>query len=149
MPRNAAEIEQRLLDQRVKDEQTIADHRANGGRPSDGSEPLVIITTIGAKTGRSHAKPVCLKVDGDDLIIAATAGGQPSHTQWYRNLVAHPGLTVEYLGETYEAEAETVINSLDRNRLFEMMSEVIPGIYRYQDRCRDQRQIPIVRLRRV
>jgi hypothetical protein len=28
------------------------------------------------------------------------------------------------------------------------MSAEIPGLYEYQDKCRDTRQIPIVRLRR-
>ena len=29
------------------------------------------------------------------------------------------------------------------------MSAVIEGIYSYQDRCRDDRQIPVVRLTRI
>jgi len=30
-----------------------------------------------------------------------------------------------------------------------MMVEVIPGAYGYQDKCRDKRQIPVVRLQRI
>jgi deazaflavin-dependent oxidoreductase (nitroreductase family) len=148
MPRDAAQIKELLEEQRLRDDATLIQLRANGGRTADGGDSLVIITTTGAKTGRRHAKPLCVRTDGNDLIIAGTAGGQPKHTQWYVNLVAHPEVTVEYLGETYEADASTVPNSLDRDRLFEMMSAVIPGIYGYQDRCRNQRQIPIVRLQR-
>jgi deazaflavin-dependent oxidoreductase (nitroreductase family) len=135
-------------ERRERDEAMIRDLRANSGRTSDGNV-LVILETVGAKTGRTHLKPVCVREDGADLIVAATAGGQPKHPQWYPNLVAHPEIRVEYLGESYRVRATTEPNSLERNRLFELMSREIPGIYGYQDRCREQRQIPIVRLQRI
>jgi deazaflavin-dependent oxidoreductase (nitroreductase family) len=128
-------------------DEVMAELRAHGGRTAAG-QVLVILTITGARTGRVFTKPVCVREDGDDLIVAASAGGQPGHPQWYRNLVAHPGLTVEYLGQSFPAEAATVANSPDRDRLFRLMSEQIPGLYGYQDRCRDTRQIPVVRLRR-
>jgi deazaflavin-dependent oxidoreductase (nitroreductase family) len=130
-----------------RDERLIADLRANSGTV-EGEGSLVIVTTTGAKTGRLHVKPLCVHEDGADLIIAASMGGAPNHPQWYRNLTANPQVTVEYLGETYQAEAETVPNSLDRNRLFQLMSEEISTLYAFQDKCRNDRQIPIVRLRR-
>ncbi|HVW40020.1 MAG TPA: nitroreductase/quinone reductase family protein [Amycolatopsis sp.] len=126
----------------------IADLRANGGRTSAG-QTLVILTTVGARSGREQQIPVCVREDGGDLIIAASAGGQARHPQWYANIVASPVIGVEYLGERYRAEVTTVANGPDRDRLFQMMSEEITGIYGYQDKCRDHRQIPIMRLRRV
>jgi deazaflavin-dependent oxidoreductase (nitroreductase family) len=128
-----------------RDETMISELRANGGRNNDGAV-LVILETVGEKTGHKHLKPVCVREDGPDLVVAATAGGQRKHPQWYPNLVAHPEIRVEYLGESYVVLAQTEPNSLERDRLFEMMSREIPGIYSYQDRCREFRQIPIVRL---
>ena len=133
---------------RVRNQEIIAAYRANEGVVDDIPDPLVVITTKGAKTGNLHTAPICVREDGGDLIVAGTAGGTKRHPQWYFNLVAEPEITVEYLGDTYQARAETVVNSLDRDRLFHLMEAVIPGIYRYQDRCRDLRQIPIVRLTR-
>ena len=52
-------------------------------------------------------------------------------------------------GESFQATASVVPNSTDRDRLFQLLSEEITDLYRYQDRCRDTRQIPIVRLRRA
>ena len=89
------------LDRRTRDEAVINEMRANGGRRPEGGYPLVLLTTTGAVSGRQHTKPVCVREDGDDLVVAGTVGGQPRHPQWYRNLVAHPELTVEYLGESY------------------------------------------------
>ena len=57
--------------------------------------------------------------------------------------------TVEYHGDSWRARASTAENGPDRDRLFAMMVEVIPGAYGYQDKCRDQRQIPVVRLQRI
>ena len=136
------------IDMRERNKAIMAEYRANSGRPLDGSTPLVIITTTGAKSGNAHSIPVCVREDGEDLVIAASAGGRAVPPQWYKNLLAQPEVTVEYLGQTYKAAATTVANSLDRNRLFDMMSEVIIGLYGYQDRCRDNRQIPIIRLQR-
>jgi deazaflavin-dependent oxidoreductase (nitroreductase family) len=62
-------------------------------------------------------------------------GGLPTHPQWYRNLLANPELTVENRGDTYRAKATTLPNGPDRDALFARMSDVIPGIYEYQDRA--------------
>jgi deazaflavin-dependent oxidoreductase (nitroreductase family) len=137
------------VDMRVRNQEIIASYRANAGVVDDSADPLVVITTRGTKTGNLHTTPICVRQDGADLVVAGTAGGTKRHPQWYFNLVAETDITVEYLGDTYQARAETVTNSLERDRLFHMMSAVIPGIYRYQDRCRDLRQIPIVRLTRI
>jgi deazaflavin-dependent oxidoreductase (nitroreductase family) len=136
-------------DRRTRDDALMAELRANGGRSNDGNANLVILTTTGRKSGRQHDKPLCARSDGADVIIAGTAGGQPAHTQWYLNLVAEREVIIEFQGETYPAIATTVENSLDRDRLFALIGEEITGIYEYQDRCRDTRQIPIVRLGRV
>jgi deazaflavin-dependent oxidoreductase (nitroreductase family) len=138
-----------VIDRRERDEKIIAEFRANGGRIAGIDAPLVLITTTGAKSGKRHTKPVCVREDGDDLVIAGSMGGSPTHPQWYRNLRAEPEVDVEYLGDSYRARAELVPNSEDRNRLFDMMSEVIIGLYSYQDRAAEFRQIPVVRLVRV
>jgi deazaflavin-dependent oxidoreductase (nitroreductase family) len=132
-------------ERRSRDESMVAEVRANAGRRDD-SMAIVILHTIGEVSGRVHLKPVCVSEDGTDLIVAATAGGQPRHPQWYANLEAQPDITVEYMGETLPVRAELVPNSPARDRLFERMQKEIPGIYGYQDRCRETRQIPIVRL---
>jgi deazaflavin-dependent oxidoreductase (nitroreductase family) len=134
---------------RDRDEGVVAELRANRGRRADGGPPLLILTTVGSVTGAACVKPVCGREDGETLVIAATFGGRPRHPLWYRNLVAHPEVTVEYLGETFRARGTTVDNGPDRDRLAQLMSEAIEGFYGYQDRCRDTRQIPVVRLDRL
>jgi deazaflavin-dependent oxidoreductase (nitroreductase family) len=140
MPANPTTAERHLRDQAI-----IGELRACGGR-TRGGQTLVILGITGARTGDRHDKPVCVREDGSDLVVAASAGGQPRHPQWYRNLDAHPDIMVEYLGESFAATTSTVPNSPDRDRLFQMLSEEITELYGYQDRCRDSRQIPIIRI---
>jgi deazaflavin-dependent oxidoreductase (nitroreductase family) len=132
----------------ARDQAAMAELRRNDGHMESG-RTLVILTITGARTGQKHEKPVCVRRDGEDLVVAASAGGQAMHPQWYQGLVVHPNLTVDYLGEAFEARASTELNGPQRDRLFRMMSEEIVGLYGYQDRCRDSRQIPIVRLTRI
>ena len=70
----------------------IANYRANGGKDGDSTvQPMVLLTTIGMKSGRQHTTPVNVREDGDDLIVAGTKGGYPTHPQWYRNLQSNRG----------------------------------------------------------
>jgi deazaflavin-dependent oxidoreductase (nitroreductase family) len=137
-----------VAERHTRDQAVMAELRTSGGRMSSG-QTLVILTVTGARSGQEYQKPVCVREDGADLIVAASAGGQRRHPEWYRNLVANPDLTVEYLAETFTARASTEPNGPDRDRLFQMMSTEIVGLYGYQDRCRDSRQIPIIRLTRT
>jgi deazaflavin-dependent oxidoreductase (nitroreductase family) len=135
---------------REQNEALIAQYRADAGRNADGTPMVqVLLTTTGERTGRQFTTPVNVVEDGDGLVIAGSKGGLPDHPQWYRNLLAHPGLTVEYLGDTYAATATPVPNGTERDRLYALLAEVIPGLYRYQDRCRETRQIPVIRLERA
>jgi deazaflavin-dependent oxidoreductase (nitroreductase family) len=133
------------IDIRETNKQVISRYRDSGGANPDDAA-LVLLTTTGAHSGKTHTTPVCVQEDGNRLIVAGTMGGLPKHPQWYRNLLANPELTVEYRGDTYRAKATTLPNSPDRDALFARMSEVIPGIYEYQDRAAPFRQIPIVAL---
>ena len=137
-----------MSERNARDQSVMAELRAQAGKTASG-QVLVILTFVGARTGRQYQKPVCVREDGDDLVVAASAGGQANHPQWYYNLAALPEITVEYLGETYPVAASTVTNGPDRDRLFGLLSQEIKGLYEYQDRCRDSRQIPVIRLRRL
>ena len=136
------------IDMRERNKQIVPRYRESGG-VGEGMSNLVLLTTIGAKTGKRHTTPVCVQRDGDDLVVAGSMGGEPVHPQWYRNLLADPELTVEYRGKTYRANAITVANGPTRDELFARMNKVIPDLYGYQDRAAPFRQIPIIRLEAI
>jgi len=84
--------------------QIISEFRANGGKVAQfGDAPLVILHTIGAKSGQVREIPLVALVDGDDLFVFASKAGAPTHPDWYHNLKAHPEITVEYGTESFAA----------------------------------------------
>ena len=85
-------------------EQVIAEFRSNGGKVAQfGDSPLVILHTIGAKSGEVREIPLVALVEGDTLYVFASRGGSPNNPDWYYNLKATPTITVEYLADTFTA----------------------------------------------
>ena len=55
----------------------IKEFRANQGRVGGPLEnwPILLLTMIGAKTGRTLVRPLCYSRDGDSIVIIASYGG--------------------------------------------------------------------------
>ena len=121
----------------------IAEFRAKRGAVD---RPLLLLTTTGARTGQRRTTPLAYLRDGERLLIFASKGGSPSHPDWYHNLVAHPEVTVEVAGETYQARA-VVPQGAERDRLFAEVSEKFPFFADHQAKI--SRTIPVVILERV
>jgi deazaflavin-dependent oxidoreductase (nitroreductase family) len=126
----------------------IEEFRTNHGNVTGVFEhaPLVLLTTTGAKSGRSHTTPVVYTKDGDNIVVIASKGGAPSNPAWYHNLVAHPQVTVELPNETYTAKAR-VAEGDERERLWRAQADLMPGFDEYQTKT--TRRIPVVVLERV
>ena len=85
----------------------IAEFRANGGRvggPFAGA-PLLLLHTLGAKTGKERVNPVMYQAVGDDLAVFASKAGAPTNPDWYHNLLANPQVHAEIGTETVAATA--------------------------------------------
>jgi deazaflavin-dependent oxidoreductase (nitroreductase family) len=123
----------------------IAEFRANGGKVS-GWHPLLLLTTIGAKSGQQHTTPLGYSTDGDHIIVIAADSGAPRHPAWYHNLVANPEALVELGRERFRMRA-VVAEGKERERLFNQHAERAPWIVEYQ--AKTPRQIPVVVLERV
>ncbi len=124
----------------------IEQFRATGGT-TDYPGPLVLLTTIGARSGQPRTTPVAYSKDGDQLVIIASAGGAPTHPDWYYNLVAHPMVTVELGSETFQARA-TVVEGAERDRLYAQHALTL-GFSVDDYRQKTTRQIPVIILARV
>jgi deazaflavin-dependent oxidoreductase (nitroreductase family) len=88
-------------------DEIIAEFRANGGKVAMfGDNPLVILHTIGAKSGQVREIPLVAHYEGDELTVFASKAGATTHPDWYFNLRAHPEIDVEAPGETYRARVD-------------------------------------------
>lgn len=126
----------------------IDEFRANAGKVGGpfAGRTLLLLHTIGAKSGREHINPVACVDDGDRLVIIASKAGAPNNPDWYYNLVAHPVVTVEVGTETFQVRA-AVADEPERTRLYDKMVAVMPGFAEYQRKT--ERVIPVVVLTRL
>lgn len=76
---------------------------------------LMLLTTLGARTGRPHTAPVAFHPDHDRLLIVASNLAAEKHPDWYLNPVANPLVTVEAGKETYRGVATPLVGE-DRDR---------------------------------
>lgn len=129
--------------------QVIEEFRANGGKVGGNfaGANLVLMTTVGARSGVERTTPVVYFTDGDRIYVIASAGGSSRHPAWYHNLTANPELTVEVGAETYRAKANPVTDDAERDRLYAQAVALMPGFGEYEQRA--NRRIPVLHLDRV
>lgn len=85
----------------------IEEFRANDGKVAAfGDAPVVILNTIGAKSGQIRSTPLVALVESDGMYVFASKAGAPTNPAWYHNLVANPEITVEYGAESFDALVE-------------------------------------------
>ena len=131
--------------QRMNDP-VIAEFRAQGGTVTGRRWSVLLLTTIGAKSGQPHVTPLNYTTDGDRLVVIASKGGSPTHPDWYHNLLAHPEVTIELGSETFRARA-TPAEEPERTRLFDQQAAQQPFFARYQQQV--ARQIPVIVFERL
>lgn len=77
----------------------VAEFEASGGTKGNvlpgTNDPIVVITSIGAKSGKVRKNPV-MRVERDGKYLAvASKGGAPENPEWYANYVAHPEVELQ------------------------------------------------------
>ncbi len=126
----------------------IEEFRAHGGAVGGTWEgrDLLLLTTTGRKSGRSHTTPMVYTSDGDRLLVYASKGGAPNHPDWYLNLVADPHVVIEVGSEHFDAIATPLVGE-ERDREFAQQVVRRPQFGEYQ--AQTSRVIPVVALRRA
>ena len=108
-----------------------------------GGRPMLLLRTVGRRTGQPRPAALLYVRDGDAYVVIASNGGAPAHPDWYRNLVDHPDAEVIVAGVTTVVRAETV-SGAERERLWQNALHSYGGYAGYQ--ARTTREIPVVRL---
>jgi deazaflavin-dependent oxidoreductase (nitroreductase family) len=126
----------------------IEEFRANAGKVGGyfAGKTLLILHTVGAKSGQERVNPTAYIQDGDRYVIIASKGGAPDNPNWYHNLLAHPLVTVEVGSEIFQAQAEVAAEP-ERTRLYNKMAEMLPSFTEYRQKT--TRVIPVIILSRV
>ncbi len=128
-------------DIREHNRKLIEEFRARGGRVP--GRPLLLLTTIGRRSGLPRTTPMMVVPDRDRLLVIASNAGAPRHPEWYRNLLVNPTVTVEVDGATYPATA-TPLQGEEYTQTVARIVERYPFFREHQAGI--SRRIPVVAL---
>jgi F420H(2)-dependent quinone reductase len=117
--------------------------RFTGGRLGGqlGAQSILLLHTVGRKTGKAYATPLSYYRDGGRYVVVASNWGQDVHPSWYRNLMASPRATIQTKSGALSVEARQAEGE-EYTRLWNLVTRQNPQYLRYQQGI--QRQIPIV-----
>jgi deazaflavin-dependent oxidoreductase (nitroreductase family) len=124
----------------------IEEFRANGGKVGGQFEggTLLILHTIGAKSGQVRESPVAYFAQDDgSMVIVASKAGLPTNPAWFHNLKANPRFEVEVGTATVPVDAEEITGPERETKWAEIVAKS-PGFGEYQKQT--TRVIPLVRL---
>jgi deazaflavin-dependent oxidoreductase (nitroreductase family) len=118
------------------------EYMASGG--TQGTElrgmPVILLTTIGAKTGKIRKTPL-MRVEHDgQYAIVASLGGAPKNPVWYYNVKAHPHVELQDGTVSGDYEAREVTGD-EKARWWERAVAAYPDYADYQKNT--DRQIPV------
>lgn len=125
----------------------IAEFRANQGHveTNDFGDTLVILHSIGAKSGKERVNPVMSLDEPDTWVVIASAAGTPKHPGWYFNLHKNPDATIETGTETIDVRA-TELEGEEYEAAWARFLEHSDSFVKYKEKS--QRHFPIFRLAR-
>jgi deazaflavin-dependent oxidoreductase (nitroreductase family) len=120
--------------------------RAHDGQVTSGplaGHPLLIMTSTGAKSVAPRRAILTYHRDGDDYVVAGTAGGSKTDPGWLHNVERDSEVTIEARNEQFDATAR-IVDGPERDRLWEDHVRALPWFADY--RAQTGRVIPMVRL---
>ena len=104
--------------------------------------PVVKLTTVGRTSGQRRATMLTSPlVEGDNVVLVASFGGDDRDPMWFGNLIANPDVEVVMSG-THRTMRARVAEGDERTRLWETLTAKHGNYAGYQRRT--SRQIPVV-----
>jgi deazaflavin-dependent oxidoreductase (nitroreductase family) len=102
--------------------------------------PVVILTTLGAKSGKIRKSPL-MRVEHDGAYaVVASLGGAPKHPVWYYNVVADPRVELQD-GPVRQDMLAREVTGDEKAAWWARAVEAFPDYADYQKKT--ERQIPV------
>ncbi|GGK52149.1 nitroreductase/quinone reductase family protein [Nocardia camponoti] len=108
--------------------------------------PVILLTSIGRKSGQKRTQPLLYVHDGDTLYVVGSNFGQAHHPAWTGNLLANPSAEVAIAGERIAVTA-TPVPDEDKEAIFARFVEITGAYAAYRDRT--TRNLRIFALKRA
>ena len=127
----------------------ITEFRESKGTTNYWGPKLVVLHTVGAKSGEARLSPVVGFERNGGWQVVASKGGAPENPAWYYNLIAHPSIEVEALvdGDVVRVPVTaTLVPDDDWKAAYDSIAAEEPQFAEYLTKT--DRQIPVVQLTR-
>jgi len=106
---------------------------------------VLILNTVGSRSGQPRETPVAWFADGADSWLVVASGGGSRHPAWHVNLMAHPDrASIELPGRDTVPVAPHLLDGADRAQAWQRIAAAAPRIAKYQSKS--DREYPVVRL---
>ena len=139
----------RKPDEAAWDEGILADFHEHAGQITRGrlaGASLLLMTSIGAKSGEPRIAPLGYTRDGDQYVVVGSNSGLPHQPAWLANIRANPIVSVEVGIETFKARA-TIAASAERQRLWAAHVAELPHFANYDNMT--ERELQVVTIERL
>ena len=103
--------------------------------------PVILLTTLGRKSGKPRTVPLLYLRDGANIVVVASQGGMASNPAWYLNLKDNPDVTIQEGKHTTVMRARDATDA-ERQRLWPQLVEIYADFDTYQSWT--ERTIPVV-----
>ncbi len=103
--------------------------------------PVLLLTTIGRKTGKKRTTPLLYLSDGNNFVVVASNGGRPKDPSWFFNLRKNPSAKIQVKKVVSNVRARQA-SPEEKSRLWPLLTKMYPTYNNYQKRT--TREIPVV-----
>ena len=123
----------------------VEEYEASGGARANTLRetglPIVIVTTVGARTGAIRKTPLMRVEHEGTYALVGSMGGAPNHPVWYYNLLAHPDAAFIQDGPEPFAVSIREVSGDERAQWWERAIAAYPPYAEYQ--AKTEREIPV------
>jgi deazaflavin-dependent oxidoreductase (nitroreductase family) len=118
-------------------------YRISNGRigARTGKVDVLLLETVGRKTGRLRSTPLLYVRDGANWVVVASNAGDDRHPAWWLNLQSRPEARIQVRDERHAIHARRATGD-EGERLWPRLVTAYKSYDAYRDRTR--REIPIV-----
>jgi deazaflavin-dependent oxidoreductase (nitroreductase family) len=141
-----------VQNERVSDfnTQIIDEFRNNGGHVETAGfgDNLLLLHTVGAKSGEPRISPLMALPDGDAWLIIGSYAGSPKNPAWVHNVRSEPSVSVEIPGDEGVRTITAVATELgpeDRERAWQSFVAASEQFQNYTETA-EGRVFPIFRI---
>lgn len=107
---------------------------------------VLILTTVGRRSGRERSTPLFYTRDGEDYVVVASNGGESRPPHWWHNLRANPDADIQVGREVIACRVERV-GTEDVPRLWAKLVAIHGAYDTYRQRT--TRELTLFRLKPV